>query len=269
MLTLYHAPTSVCSQKVRVGLALMGLRYESRMLNLQAGDQFEPDYLKLNPDAVVPTLVDGDLVVVESSLILAYLDREHFGAQLMPSEPAGRVRAEHWLLRCLAIHAAINTLSFSTAMRKKLLAEKTPDEIDALAAKFPDPIMGQKRKDLILNGLASAYVGQALVHLRRLFVDMQAELEEGPWLGGNRVGIADVALVAYVDRLDRLGFGGFWEEEFARVGPWLDTWKALPAYASGIADHVPPGTAETMRSGGAAHWPELARRWKALADETQ
>jgi len=261
MLTLYHAPTSVCSQKVRVGLSLMRLRYESRMLNLQAGDQFDPAYLRLNPDAVVPTLVDNGLVVVESSLILAYLDRAHHGAQLMPKETKARVRAEHWLLRCLSIHAAINTLSFSTAMRKKILAEQSRAEIDDLAAKFPDPILGLKRKDLILNGLSSPYVGQALVYLRRMLADMQDQLAERPWLAGTTPGIADVALVAYVDRLDRLGFGGLWETEFARVGPWLDTWKVIPAYAEGIAAHVPPGSAEPMRAGGRAHWPELEARW--------
>ncbi|MEM5585555.1 glutathione S-transferase family protein [Roseibium sp. AS2] len=268
MLTLYHAPTSVCSQKVRIGFALMDLSYESRMLNLQAGDQFDPDYLKLNPDAVVPTLVDDGLVVVESSLILAYLDRQHFGGRLMPSEAGARVRAEHWLLRCLPIHAAINTLSFSTAMRGKILAEKTSAEIDALAARFPDPMMGKKRKDLILNGLASPYVAQALIYLRRLFTDLQNELEEGPFLNGASPDISDVALSAYVDRLDRLGFSGLWEDTFPRVGAWLEAWKAVPAYAQGITDHLPPGSAEAMKAGGSAHWPELALRWRELADGT-
>ena len=207
-------------------------------------------------------------LIILSFLILAYLDRQHHGAQLMPREARARVRAEHWLLRCLAIHAAINTLSFSTAMRKKILAEKTPEEIDALAEMFPDPIMGLKRKDLILNGLASPYVGQALMQVRRLLTDMHAQLGEETWLDGSRPGIADVALVAYVDRLDRLGFSGFWEEVFPRVGPWLETWKVIPAYARGIADHVPPGGgAEAMRSGGSAHWPELEQRWKALTEE--
>ena len=70
MLLLYHGITSVCSVKVRVGLAEMGLAYDERVLDLQAGDQNDPAYLKLNRDAVVPTLVDDGLVVVESSLIL-------------------------------------------------------------------------------------------------------------------------------------------------------------------------------------------------------
>lgn len=265
MLTLYHAPTSVCSQKVRVGLALLGLGFRSVVLDLQRGDQFAADYLKLNPDAVVPTLVDSDRVVVESSLILSYLDREHGGGRLMPAEPAARARAEHWLLRCLAIHAAVNTMSFSTALRQQILAAKTHEEIEAQAAKMPDPIMGRKRVDLILNGLASPYVRQAMLHLRRLFGDMQAGLAGGPWIGGQAPGIEDVALVAYVDRLDRLGLAGLWARNHPAITAWLDAWKATDAYATGIEAWVPEGSAERMRAAGAAHWEEVETAWRAAA----
>lgn len=263
-LILYHAPTSVCSQKVRVGMAMMGLTYDSRILNLQKGEQFTPEYRALNADAVVPTLIDDGLVVVESSLILDYLDREHNGGRLMPADRAGRVHAQHWLLRCLAIHAAINTLSFSTAMRDQIMATTTPEQIDALAAKFPDPIMGQKRKDLLINGLASPYVGQALIHLRRTITDMASALHEGRWMGGAAPGIVDIALIAYIDRLDRLGLAGMWAVDAPRIQPWLEDWKATDAYARAIADLVPPGSAEPMRAAGAAHWPVLHKRWQSL-----
>ena len=157
MLTLHHAPASVCSQKVRIGLALTGLEWTSVLLDLQRGDQFAEAYLKLNPDAVVPTLVDGDLVVLESSLILVHLDRAHGGGALMPADPAGRAKAEHWLLRCLAIHAAVNTLSFATAMRTSLLAARTPRELLS-ALRW---IMTQRmiRKPLCAKGIANPRKG--------------------------------------------------------------------------------------------------------------
>lgn len=265
MLVLYHAPTSVCSQKVRLGFAYMGLGYESRLVNIQKGEQFTPEYLALNPDAVVPTLVDGELVVVESSLILAYLDREHNGARLMPSDRAGRVRAEHWLLRCIAIHAAINTLSFSAAMGPQIRAEKTDAEIDALAAKFPDPIMGAKRRDLILNGLASPYVGQAMIHMRRTLNDLEAQLQGRGWLGGEAPNIEDVALVAYIDRIERLGLLDTFAGRDSAVARWLDAWKELPAYETGIGAHVPEGYDEKMRAAGRNHGAEIARLWKEAA----
>ncbi|WP_417586894.1 glutathione S-transferase family protein [Pararhodobacter oceanensis] len=264
MLTLYHAPTSVCSQKVRVGLAIIGLEYDSRVLNLQKGDQFDPDYMRLNRDAVVPTLVDGELVITESSLILEYIDREYNGAALMPAERAAKVAAQSWLLRCLAVHAAINTLSFSTAMRESILASQTPEQIEALAAKFPDPVMGAKRKDLLHNGLGSIYVGQALVHLHRALADMDAALAGAPWLGGETPGISDIALIAYIDRLERLGMAGLWAG-FPRITPWLAAWRETPAYHTAIEAHVPAGSAEQMRAGGSKYWPEVQKRWQEIS----
>jgi len=103
---LYHGPTSVCSQKVRLTLAEIGLDYEGTELNLQRGDQFAPDYMRLNPEAVVPTLIDADLVLVESSLIAEYLDKTYNAGRLMPDAPELEARTRLWLLRSLTAHAA-------------------------------------------------------------------------------------------------------------------------------------------------------------------
>lgn len=261
--TLYHAATSVCSQKVRVGLAEMGLPYDSVIFDLTRGDQFDPAYLRINPDGVVPTLVDNGDVLVESSLILDYLDRVHNGGRLMPSGGMAEARARHWLLRCLAIHQAINTLSFSTAMRDVILATKSPEEIAAQIARMPDPVAAMKRRDLLDNGLGSVFVGQALIHLCRMFDDMQGALSAGEWVSGGAFGITDIALVAYVDRLDRLGFEGLWRDRTPRVGGWLAAMKARPSYAAGIGDFVEPGAAERMRAAGLAAWPNLEAQWAA------
>lgn len=262
MLTLYHAPTSVCSQKVRVGLAEMGLDYESILLDLQKGDQFDQNYLKLNPDAVVPTLVDDGLVIVESSLVLEYLDREYNDNRLMPKDRSAEAAARHWLLHCIAIHASINSMTFSTAMRRKFLAEKSPEEIAEILAKMPDPVMRMKRKDLFDRGLTSPFVGQALMYLRRMFEDMVAALRHGDWITGSEFGVADIALVAYVDRLEQLGFDGLWTADYPAVGRWLAAMRARPSYDVGIEAFMPPGAATMLRRGGAEDWPKLERIWK-------
>ena len=77
-LRLYHNDMSVCAQKVRFALAEKKLAWEGHHLNLRAGDQQEPEYLKLNPNAVVPTLVDDGNIMVESTVICEYLDDAYF-----------------------------------------------------------------------------------------------------------------------------------------------------------------------------------------------
>jgi len=68
MLELYHTVNSVCAKKIRIQLEEEGLPWGSRLMTLR-GDQFDPAYLKLNPNAVVPTLVHDGFPVIESSVI--------------------------------------------------------------------------------------------------------------------------------------------------------------------------------------------------------
>ena len=67
MLELYHSINSVCAQKVRIALAEKGLQATEHLMTLR-GDQFDPAYMKLNPNAVVPTLIHDGNVIVESSI---------------------------------------------------------------------------------------------------------------------------------------------------------------------------------------------------------
>jgi len=66
--------TSVCAAKVRVTLTEKQQQWEGHLIDLNRGEQFHPDYVKLNPNAVVPTLVHNDVVVIESTVINEYLE---------------------------------------------------------------------------------------------------------------------------------------------------------------------------------------------------
>ncbi len=91
MLEHYHNINSVCAQKLRIALNEKGLHAKEHLLTLR-GDQFDLGYLKLNPSGVVPTLVHDGNVVVESSLILYYLDEAFAEPPLMPKTPLLRHR---------------------------------------------------------------------------------------------------------------------------------------------------------------------------------
>ncbi len=264
MMKLYHGPTSVCSQKVRLTLAEIGLDYEGTELNLQRGDQFDPDYMRLNPEAVVPTLVDAGLVLVESSLIAEYLDKTYNKGRLMPQTLALEARTRLWLLRSLTAHAAINSMSFATAMRDRVLKTKSAEEIEEMVLRILDPVHRDKRRDLYEHGLASVYVTQALRHLRRIFDDMQEQLAADTWLSGPKFGLADIALAPYVDRLDRLGMDGLWSGSHPRIGDWLAALKDRPSYAVAFDAFIPEDMAASQRQAGAAHAPELRVYWQSI-----
>src|SRR6476619_2268334 len=72
--TLYNAPQSTCSQRVRFVLNAKQLPFDEKKLDLLAGDQLEPGYLALNPNGVVPTLDHDGQIVTDSAVIIEYLD---------------------------------------------------------------------------------------------------------------------------------------------------------------------------------------------------
>ncbi|HEX3969907.1 MAG TPA: glutathione S-transferase N-terminal domain-containing protein, partial [Stellaceae bacterium] len=122
MLYLYQGSTSVCSVKVRIALEEKGLAFEGEILDLQRGDQHRPDYAKLNPNEVVPTLVHDGKVLIESTLIIEYLDEEFPKPPLMPNDPALGHRARLFMKKIDDyLHAACSTVTFATANRKVLV----------------------------------------------------------------------------------------------------------------------------------------------------
>ncbi|KAF8380430.1 hypothetical protein HHK36_027916 [Tetracentron sinense] len=86
-LQLYSFWQSSCSWRVRFALNLKGLPYEYKAIDLSKGQQFSPEFEKLNPLHFVPVLVDGDLVVSDSYAILLYLEEKYPKNALLPVDP--------------------------------------------------------------------------------------------------------------------------------------------------------------------------------------
>ena len=84
--TLYNAPQSTCSQRVRYLLHAKGLAFAEHRLDLFRGDQLKPDYLAINPNGVVPALVHDGRTVIDSAVIMEYL--EDILPDVAPSRPA-------------------------------------------------------------------------------------------------------------------------------------------------------------------------------------
>src|SRR5712672_4594916 len=74
MLKLYTAHNSICTQKVFLTLIEKGLEWQSEYIDLFKNEQYRPEYLRLNPKGVVPTLIHEGHAIVESTLICEYLD---------------------------------------------------------------------------------------------------------------------------------------------------------------------------------------------------
>src|SRR5205814_5508320 len=87
---LYTYYRSQASFRVRIALNLKGLAHDDTFLHLEKGDQFRAEYQALNPQMVVPTLIDGDVKLFQSLAILEYLDEKYPNPPLLPSDIAAR-----------------------------------------------------------------------------------------------------------------------------------------------------------------------------------
>jgi maleylpyruvate isomerase len=94
---LYTYYRSQASFRVRIALNLKGISREDSFLHLEKGDQFDAAYRAINPQMVVPTLIDGDIKLFQSLAILEYLTRRIRSRRYC--------RPTHWQgLGCVGLH---------------------------------------------------------------------------------------------------------------------------------------------------------------------
>lgn len=98
MFTLYTSPMSGNGRKVHILFEEVGASYQLSKLDLMKGEQKNPEYLKLNPNGKVPTLVDNGFILWESNAILLYLAEKFSTAKLLPVDGRDRARVFQWLL---------------------------------------------------------------------------------------------------------------------------------------------------------------------------
>jgi glutathione S-transferase len=234
MLYLYQGSTSVCSVKVRLALAEKGLAYEGEVLDLQRGDQHRPDYAKLNHNEVVPTLVHDGKTIIESTLIIEYLDEAFPAPPLMPADPYTRALARLFMKKVDDyLHAACSTITFATANRKVLI-KKTPEDLAAHLAKIPNPDYRERQRLSIAQGLAAPHVAQALRAHDKYIGDMETALADQSYLAGKTYTLADAAATPYLFRAEILGLEPLWQGRRPKVAAWYDRIRSRPSFEAAV-----------------------------------
>jgi glutathione S-transferase len=239
MLTLYHNDMSVCAAKVRVALAEKNVAWEGAHLDLRAGDAQAPAYLKLNPNAVVPTLLVDGIPLIESTLICEYLDDAYPTPALKSATAIGRHRMRLWTKQLDdGLHAAVGTLSFCIAFRHQWMA-RTLDERERWIASIPQPERRERSRANMEHGLHSPYFKPALERWLKLLAEVEGTLATQPWMAGETFTLADIGYAPYLARLTHLGFGPVFER-YPRVAQWAQRVAARPSVRSGVESWLNP-----------------------------
>ena len=236
MLELYHWITSTCSKRVRICLAEKDLEWESHHIRLDRGEQLAPDYVKMNPNGVVPTLVHDGRVLIESMFIMEYLDDVFPDPPLRPADPYERAQMRIWMDRCEhVLHKSVNVISFIKQGRYKRYEGMSEDELQAAFAKQPEIDRRAILERRIRQGVTQEEMDHAEARIAIIFDDMEARLSDRPWLCGEEYSLADIAYAPFIERFQANEMNRLvdWTARPA-LGDWWARTQERPAFQKGF-----------------------------------
>jgi glutathione S-transferase len=253
---LYHNGMSTCSQQVRLVLHEKNLAYDSTLLDLQKGEQFSPEYLVLNPAAVVPALEDQGEVLVESSLICAYLDDVYPEIALLPGAPLDRY-SMGLLIRRIdeALAPACGVITYAIGVRPVWLNQPT-DKVLAMLDKMPSPSRREARRAVFVEGVRAPAFKAAMLAYRGVLDLAEGALRKTQWLAGDTISRADCALLPFVLRLVHLAQTQEIESR-PELQRWFATMQARPAFTRAVSEWIPAPVVAGFAEAGSAVAAEI------------
>ena len=229
MLVLHHAWRSSASRRVRVCLEEKGLAYEGHVIDLAKMEHHSPEYLKINPNGVIPALIHDGRPLYESGTICEYIDEVFPEPPLRPDNAYDRAMMRNWIRHVdERIH---NLIIFNWRHDLQKVAEKWTDaELEAHLKKIPSKERQEAWRRVARRPYTDEERAGARAKLVELLDRMESTLGQTAWLASERYTIADITLHV------SLGFGRIMKyrpwEEHSHLAAWRERMLARPGLAS-------------------------------------
>ncbi|WP_395446538.1 glutathione S-transferase family protein (plasmid) [Aminobacter sp. UC22_36] len=224
---LFHEWGSIQSFKVRMCLAELSLPWSSRRVDLSAFENLEAAYLAVNPRGLVPTLRWNGNVFDESSDINELLNDIADGAPLPTIEE--RARARSWTrYEDEVVHPAVRPPTFNLILKARV-ARLDRDYFAELMARHPLPARREAYLAAANAPFDRAAVLASIRTFRTVLERMETALAATSWLASDGFSLADVAMAAFVDRLDRLAMESLLAP-LPRTADWAARIRTRPAF---------------------------------------
>jgi GST-like protein len=204
MLEVWTWPTPN-GHKVHIALEELGLEYKVIPVNIGAGDQFKPEFLKITPNHRIPAIVDPDgpggkpFTLFESAAILIYLSEKN-GGKLIPKDPIGRYKCLEWMMFQMG---GVGPMFGQWNHFASYAVEKIPYAIER-------------------------YTNE----VRRLHRVLDHRLAESHWLAGDEYSMADIITFPWIRGAERRNID---LADYPSVKRWHDEMAARPAVQRGVA----------------------------------
>lgn len=262
MLELYHHGSSACAAKVRFALAEKQLRWTGHYVDILAGEQFKPEFLALNPKAVVPVLVHNGQIIPESTVICEYAEEAFPDHPIYPSSPVERARVRIWTKAVdEELHPACSAITYVASHRHTILRRGVGSFEEFLNDCAGAGIAARALKwQYIQEGLAAPGVADKIRLYDAYLHKMEKTLEQQHWLVGDEFSMADIALAPYVNRLAALAMEGVWSGgRLPRVERWFERVRSRSGFHSGFIEWMPKSLSDEMYANGSLTWPDVKK----------
>lgn len=260
MLELYHHGSSVCAAKVRFALAEKRLEWTSHYLDRLKGEQFTPEFLAINPKAVVPVLIHDHEVIPESTVICEYVEEVFSVRPIYPSDPGLRAKERVWTKAVdEELHPACSAITYVVSHRHTILRNGVGNFDDFLKQGPAEGLTARSLKwQWIQLGLQAPGAADKIRLYDGYLHKMEDALADSVWLVGTTFSMADIAMAPYVNRISALSLEGLWRNgRLPRVERWFERVKKRPTFNSAFANWMPAELTEEMRANGEKRWPEI------------
>jgi glutathione S-transferase len=198
-LIVYEHPLSPYAQKVKIALDEKGVAYEAKMPVAIGSGQPDREFLKSNPRGEVPSLIDGEVSIFDSTIILEYIEDKWPSPALLPRTPLARAQAR-------TIEEVMDT-SFE------------PINWGLGEIKWFKRAEGERARTIEARAHAQA---------RGIYEWLTRQLGEAPWFGGEKFGWGDLSVVPYLNGARGNGIG---PSENSPLGQWLKRANERPSVA--------------------------------------
>jgi len=229
---LYYEWRSTSARRVRMVLHEKQIDWEG--LHIEKHEDIEnylPWYVELNPLGVVPTLIHGDKIIIESNVINEYLEDTFPEVQLRPDDAYEKARMRVWLIRSEnEAHDAINPISENARMVRK--GHFTKEELLKRVSACPQPGRRALKVDRVLNGISDRVIETSHLRIAWLLDEIEQSLRDGPWLAGSMYSLADIAMAPFIERFmaNDIAEVANMENRLPLTTEWWSNIEARPSY---------------------------------------
>lgn len=245
---LFHEWGSLQSFKVRTCLEEKAIFWIGHRVDLSAFDNLRPEYLEIHPQGLVPALRLKGQVILESTRILYVLQERFPEPRLMPTTSDAGAAVRDWCaFQDNVVHPAVRIATFELQLKPRVQAMDAAAFETRIAA-HPMPERAAAYRKIATDPPDDRRCHEAIRAFRAILNRMEQALEGGNWLVGAEFTLADVAMSGLVDRLDRFGMTGLFQE-FPRASAWAARIRNRAAFraAQGPLLDSPPDPAIAER----------------------